>query len=336
MIQNKFIRQYFPKMMFGLGLILFASLVYKLGPKQILLYLKTIGWNFSYIILVLLFNYFILALAWKQYFIQFKTQVSLLRLFLLKLAGEAANNMTPLSWGGGDPLRIVLLKKTLPGTQATASTVVDRALHSLAVALFVLTGSIIFLLRFKFSLDVEIPFVLLLILLIALAYLLFHRSKSGLFLSSIALLKKLRIKKEWSEKTLGKAKEVDQLCIDFFKKDKLNSFFSLFLRYLGKNLSVVEIMLAAYFLNFPLDFATAYLLASVSVLVNLLFAFIPGSLGVMEGSYAGIFSLLNLDPSIGASIQIIRRVRALTYSALGLIVIYFMTQRNENKNRPKH
>jgi uncharacterized membrane protein YbhN (UPF0104 family) len=60
----------------------------------------------------------------------------------------------------------------------------------------------------------------------------------------------------------------------------------------------------------------------MTVLVNMIFVFVPGTFGVMEGAYAGTFSLFHMDPIIGASIQIIRRLRMLLWTAIGFFFMY--------------
>src|SRR5262249_61773655 len=51
---------------------------------------------------------------------------------------------------------------------------------------------------------------------------------------------------------------------------------------------------------------------------------IPGSLGVLEGSYVATFVALGLSPAAGISFGLTRRVRELVWVAVGLVVFAVM------------
>ena len=74
-------------------------------------------------------------------------------------------------------------------------------------------------------------------------------------------------------------------------------------------------------MGFPIELLHCLFLASLTILINMAFVFIPGSIGVMEGGYGALFYLLKLDPAYGVSIQLIRRIRALFYVFIGFVII---------------
>jgi len=47
---------------------------------------------------------------------------------------------------------------------------------------------------------------------------------------------------------------------------------------------------------------------------------VPGCAGVMESGVAGVFALLGLDPTLGMSTELLRRVRKLTAIGIGLLI----------------
>ncbi|HCU26019.1 MAG TPA: hypothetical protein DF383_13460, partial [Deltaproteobacteria bacterium] len=103
------------------------------------------------------------------------------------------------------------------------------------------------------------------------------------------------------------------------------------LHFFGRICGVIEIYLAARFLGHPFSLVDSYLLASLTVIVNMIFVFVPGAMGVMEGAFAGIFVLLKLDPAVGTSIQIVRRARMLFWTALGFVFISRMRKKEPLK-----
>lgn len=312
-----------------LGLALFAYLVYKLKPSVLLQNLHSFGFNYIYILLISLAGFLCFTYAWHIFLKEMSKRVSFWEVFKIKISGETVGSLTPLAWGGGDPARILLLRNHVPVTAGTASVVVDRTLNSLAVALFMLIGVIIAFLKFRLPLNLEIALAAVIAVMAGLSIFFFIRSQEGLFEFFIDTLKKLRIKRNFSEKTLAHAREIDGYISEFYKMNKSGFLLAFALQFLGKATGVLEIYVAALVLKVPIGFIDSYLLLSMTVIVNMLFAFVPGSLGVQEGAFAGTFSLVNLNPVMGTSIQIIRRVRMVFWTALGF---YFMS-RMQRKNR---
>lgn len=320
------LRQFF----FLLGLALFVYLVIRLKPAVLLEYLRTVGWNFVWILLVSVIWYLSYALAWEIFLKNLSKRVRLWDIFKIKVAGEAINSITPLSWGGGDPARVVMLKDHIPMTEGTASVVVDRTLNNLAIALFMLIGVVITLLKFPLSPALEIGLPLVLLFIVGASVFLYYRSHEGLFAFLLDLLKKLRIKKTFSKKTLNQVREIDGLISRFYKMNRKGFLAAFTLHFIGRLCGVVELYLAAKFLGHSVSWLDAYLLASVTVIINMIFVFVPGALGVMEGAFAGIFALLHLSPAVGTSIQIIRRTRMLFWTAAGFVIMARMRGGSEN------
>lgn len=311
------LRQFF----FILGLGLFVYLIVRLKPSVIWLYLKTLGWNFVWIFLISLLWLVAYTLAWETFLKPLATRVHFFQLLKIKIVGEAVNNITPISWGGGDPARIYMLKEHLPLTEGTASVIVDRLVNNMALALFVLIGVIITLIRFSLPPTFLAGLLICLAIILAASVFMYVRSHEGIFEFILDLLKKLRLKKQFSDKTLKHAREIDTLISDFYKNNRRGFALAFTLHFFGKFCGVIEIYYAAQFIHHPLSWGDSYLIASMTIIVNMVFVFVPGSLGVMEGAFAGIFGLLNLNPAVGTSIQIIRRTRTLFWTGIGMALM---------------
>ena len=155
----------------------------------------------------------------------------------------------------------------------------------------------------------------------------YRKQHEGVFQFLIEILTKLRIKRHWSDSTLVKVKEIDALILSFYTENRMGFGIAFVLNFLVRLLGVVEIYLAAYFLGADLDWVASYLLASLTIFVNMIFVFIPGSVGVLEGAYAGVFHLIGHDPAVGTSIQIFRRIRMTLWTALGFYYIYHLDRK---------
>jgi uncharacterized protein (TIRG00374 family) len=239
--------------------------------------------------------------------------------------------VNPISWGAGDPVRIYLLKRDVPVSQGTASVVVDRTLNAMAEVIFMVIGIIIAFVYFDLPLSLKLGFYVTLAFSIGMTYYWYRRQHEGVFAFLVDCLIKLRIKKHWSPETLHKVAEIDQLIAEYYTRNRMGFFISFCLHFTARLLQILEVYLISYFLGGPLDWISSYLLISVTAILNLIFVFIPGTVGVLEGAYAGIFHLIHQDPALGTSIQILRRIRNIAWTALGLYYIYHLDRKTRQE-----
>ncbi len=313
--------------LFGLGL--FFVLVQKVGVQEIAKNFKILGFNFLWAFIPSFFILLAQSLAWQETIEHLSHKIKLSSLFFIKIAGEAVNNISPLNWGGGDPVRIMLLKEWVPVSEGTASVVIDRTLTTLALVLFMLVGLFVTVVYFDFPFKLKIILHASVLFMLGSTYYSYHQQNQGLFSFLIRLLQKLRIKKNISEKTLKQADEIDKHIAFYYLNHRRKFILSLLYQLSTRVLGVVEIYLAAYFLNAPLTLVGAILLASITAILNMLFAFLPGTIGVLEGAYAGTFHLMGLDPATGTAVQIFRRIRTLIWGVIGFA---YMGWRQRRKN----
>jgi uncharacterized protein (TIRG00374 family) len=320
---------------FFLGVVIFAFLVYRLGPTLLWEHLIKIGFNFVWI-LILSGSWFLLyAGAWDIFLREISKRVHFWILFRLRVCGETISHLTPLSWGGGDPFRIYLIKEHIPLEEGMASVVVDRTLNNFATALILMGGIFITLLIFPLDNTLRLALGGFWVLLIVGVLFLYLRSKEGLFGFALNLLKKLRIKKDFSDKTLAQVQRVDQHIAQFYRRSHGTFFLAFLLHLLGRLAGVLEIYLAAYFLDFPLTLLESYLLTTMTIVLNTVFIFIPANIGILEGAYAGVFGLLGQDPVVGAAIQIVRRLRMVSWIMVGFIFLGTLGSAKKNQSEEK-
>ncbi len=304
------------------GLALLVWLIQHVGAHLILDYMTQMGWKFIPFLSISFITFVLFTFSWDTFLEGHHYKMKFWRLFMLKATGEAVNTINPLGFGGGDPVRIFLMKRDIPVAESTASVVVDRTLNSIALVVFMLVGILIAFIEFKLPRSLKIGFPISLIFIIWMTYYWYKRQHEGVFQFLVEILIKLKIKKHWPEETLQKLREIDRYITEFYQHNKKGFYLSFWLQIICRILGVLEIYFAAYFLGMQMSFVSAYLLASVTVIINLIFVFVPGSVGVLEGAYAGIFLLIHQNPAIGTSIGILRRIRMLVWSAVGLYYIY--------------
>lgn len=307
-------------LLFGAGFLTYT--VIKLGPLEILYRILDLKWW----ALVLIANSFLWLLlyttAWRTYFSNLTQKIPFLDLLRIKICGEAVNVMTPLNFMAGDPVRVLLLEKQIGRHARMGSVIVDRILFSLATVSFVLTGIIIVF----WQTDVISPTVqrvLLGLYVVIVGFLVFVvtelvRGKGIKVFHPI--LARLGISRRFPafEEHLA----LLDVELSSFAGGRRSLFFeALSLQFIGRFLGVVEISIIFTYLTghpYPL---LALMLTALTSALNFCFAFIPGVLGVMESFYAGFFYFYGLDPSLGITMQLIRRLRSAFWLGLGVFLL---------------
>lgn len=312
----------FSTVFFVLGLVLLSFLVAKVGVLQILQTLKELGSVKILILTVFPLSWYLLqSFAWYRVFKDDAVAVRFMDVFLVKLTGEAINTITPVGFMGGDPYRIYLLKKTVGGKNSAASVVVDRSMQTFAILCLLMLTIILALCTLPLTRELKLGLPILGFGFIVFLFMMIRSHKKGVFAQLAGFAHALHIKRESLAKVQHKIDELDEQISRFYKKHPLHFFEIFTLHFLSRLLGPVEIWIMAWIMGFPLDALTCLYLAALTILINIVFVFIPGSIGVMEGGYGYLFHLLKLVPAHGVTLQLVRRIRALFYVLVGLVII---------------
>ncbi len=304
----------------GAGLLFF--IIRRIGIDSILNNITAIGWRFAPILSIGLVWYILYTLAWDQFLKRFTNNMSFWELFRIKISGEAVNTLTPVNFLGGDPLRIHLLRKHFQTIEGAASVVVDRTLHSIAILIVIIFGIVVSFISFE-GLPENIKYGVPIVVLIAAAFVTFifiHQQK-GLFALFMSICKRLKIKKTFSDKIITRFEELDHHIINFYRKSHKGFWIALGCHTAGRFLGVIEIYAIGRCVSDEFTIFAALVLCALAPMINAVFAFVPGALGILEGAYSGTLYLLHLDPAIGITIQIAKRLRAGFWILLGLIFL---------------
>jgi putative membrane protein len=88
----------------------------------------------------------------------------------------------------------------------------------------------------------------------------------------------------------------------------------------GWTLGSGEIWLALRFLGHPIDLYDAFLLEALAQAISSAAFLVPGALGVQEGGFVILGSLLGLGPEVSLAVALARRIRDLIVFLPGLVV----------------
>lgn len=321
----------------GIGLFVLWGVIQKMGWSAIQEQIGRLGWQFLPILAVGFGWNICYTLAWRQCLTQQRHRIPFWALFRAKVCGETVNVMTPANFLGGDPMRIYLLRNIpqIDITSLTASVVVDRTINSIAiVAVIFLGAATAFLTLPGMPAQIKIGAPVFLTLSSGLILFFLLRQRKGLFTSILKLAQKLHLPRHWIDRHLEKARELDEKVLTTYQASHSVFWLTLLFHITGRLLGVVEVYWIGEMMTSSFTFRIALLLATLSPIINATFTFIPGALGIMEGAYSGALYLLGLNPAIGLTIQIVKRVRATVWIGLGLIFIYsFRPRRTSGDSR---
>ncbi|PIR19976.1 MAG: hypothetical protein COV45_08350 [Deltaproteobacteria bacterium CG11_big_fil_rev_8_21_14_0_20_47_16] len=301
-----------------IGLIFLAILIHKVGYGTIWSQIRSLGWMTLPIFAVGVGWNLLYTIAWQVFLKDHGGNIPFWALFRIKLAGEAVNTVTPANFLGGDPIRIYLLKKYYRWTAGAASVVVDRTLHAMASTLAIIIGTSLAFWRLDTipqNIKIGLPIVLS-VFIIFVAFVFLHQRR-GFFSFLMELARTLHIKRSFKPETVQRAKELD-IDISKFYLHNAEGFWAAFaLHFGGRILGIIEIYLIAIVAYPGFTFLQAWILGAVAPIINTLFTFIPGAVGVLEGASAGTLMIMGIPGSVGITIQIVRRIRQGIWIALG-------------------
>ena len=262
------------------------------------------------------------ALSWRLLLVTEGASPSLGRLFLLRLAGESLNQLTPTASLGGEPFKALRLHTNgTPWQDAAASLIIQKGLLVLSLALYIFMSIAL------------IPFVLpgsrlhpgglglggLLLAGLGLAFVAVQRSNPCALL--IRLLKKCGL-----SPALIRDREADLALLDaalsgFYLEHPRRVLAGFALSFFGWVLLSAEVFLIFGLMGHPVGWGEALCLDGLAMLFTGLGFMIPVSLGVQDGGNVLLSLGFNMGAAVGAAFSIIRRLREAFWLFLGLVVV---------------
>jgi hypothetical protein len=310
----------------AVGVILLVSLFAVFGIEKPVMQIVEFGWKFWICVIIYLFNQMLLTYGWfvlityplkaRQYF----------SVLMARIAGDSATTINTAASIAGDALKAMYLKDVVPFKIGFASVVMDRTIHMVGNTLLILTG--LFVGFFKLNMPLYVLAGVFLFFLFFLGFLIYimKKQKHGIIQHAISMLPdKLGAKIYASESRREKILNLDEEIGFIFKsRENLNHFWiSLFMHTVPVMAAgTLEIYIIMYYAGgsaTPLDAMFVYLFGLFIAAVAF---FVPLNIGTSEGSYSMVLAFLGYDPVLGLTVGILRRLRALVWSGLGLILLF--------------
>ncbi|GAB3675034.1 lysylphosphatidylglycerol synthase domain-containing protein [Salinisphaera aquimarina] len=314
-----------------LGVALFTAVLLWQGAGDIANALAAAGWGLLLVAAWHLLPLVIDSHAWRLLFA--RSRPSLGRIVWARWIGESVNGLLPVAQVGGDVAKARLLVLCgHRGAPVGASVVVDTTLAVATQMVFALIG-VAMLLALLDRPDLAWGLIAGIAVMAVLVGVFYRLQRGGLFGGLAGLVQKLG----GGAKTLdfvGGARALDQAVAHIYRQPGTVAR-AAFWRLIGWLAGVGEVWLALYFLGAPVSLADALMLEALGQAVRGAAFAIPGALGVQEGGYVLLGSLIGLPADVSLALSLSKRVRELAFGVPGLIA-WQIAEGRALRRTPKH
>lgn len=308
----------------GIGLMIwqtdFSSVDWNslIEPKALLL--------FASIMAVWVLIYFLHAVAYKIILKEDSKNVKMYRMYRICLAGFALNNVTPAGLIGGEPYRIMALRRYVPTERATSSTLTFSIFYALGHFMLWVTGTVLYIIY-----GCPGPLWVTIILIIAGALLFgvvvwsFFARNIGFVYPFMRLIAKIPLLRRKTKPLVEKNKE-SYIGIDnnirAFRNEGWRYWAVILLEYSSRLLEAFEyFMLLKFFAGDGFSYLDGILIMSTASLVGNILFIIPMQAGSREFGTSLALGFIGVSAAVFAPMAIVYRIRELTYIIIGIILV---------------
>jgi glycosyltransferase 2 family protein len=237
------------------------------------------------------------------------------------VAGEALNSVTPGASVGGEPLKVALMKKShgISYRETTSSLMLQVTVQNLGLIPFVVIG-----ICFMLAMDgVPASYALATGATLAVfsagiaAFFLVQRHK--VFTRAATWLGRGR----WGERArslLDMVHEFEDRLIAFYRGQPRRFAVVVVLEFATWVITAAEVLVALYFLDFPVSWAAAWMITAVVCLVRATLFFVPGNVGTQEVGFVVMGGMVIGSPEAGLALALIIRFREILWVIWGLVL----------------
>lgn len=309
---------------FLIGLALLIYIVNRVGLQPVFDALVRVGFvGFIWVLAISGFRHFLRTIAMRAAVPAEHRRISFSQAFAARLGGEAISFLTFTGPLLGEATKVALLRRKVPLTYGVPALVVDNLLYNLSVVFFILSGACVMLLSYQ--LPPPVYYVLLSIAVIAglgiIAAALAAKRRIMLLTWAIDRLAELRLSPKVILKRRQHIHHIESKVYDFYKHHPGAFFVMIACDLFSHAASVVEVFITLRMLGYTPLVTQAYIIESLTKVVNFVFAFVPGTIGVYEGSTAVILDNLGFAAAAGLALALVRKAAIVFWTSIGLLVL---------------
>ena len=314
-------------MLLGLGLATY--LVYRLGPGRILSLLLRIGWHLAALGVIHALYQALRAAALSRCLLGFR--VPYRDVLWIRISGEAVRVLTSTGPLLAEPAKAWLLKrKGLSLHQAFASTLSEILFYNLSAVALAAGGLAGLALQFPLEPSMRAWVwggVLLLSGILLVAVVAFAR-RAYFFHFILTRLGRRAWLSSRVTPYLERVRQMEEVLFRLVYDRPARFLMVVGLEAAAHLLLILEVYWVLAVLGNPPPLLFPLLIETASKFISLIFLFVPLQLGVAEGAYAFVLTLLGLPAVVGVTLSLVRRLRSLLVTGIGLLCWWALDQRS--------
>jgi putative ABC transport system permease protein len=308
---------------FLLGALLLVYVIRAVGVQPIFTALSRVGFGFFLVVAMNGLRHVLRTVAMSTSVPPEQRRFTFVQAFAARLGGESMSFLTFAGPLLGEATKVALLRKRVPLVHGVPALVVDNLLYNLSVVLVVFGGACLML--FAYPVPIVAREVLIVIAVVAflglVAAALATRRRVTLLTNIIDRLARRGFRPNFLRTRRHHIYRVELTVYGFYKR-RPAAFFSMIGFDLASHVtSVMEVFITLKLLGFAPHFGAAYIIESLTKVINFAFAFVPGTIGVYETGNGIILRTLGYAAATGVALAIVRKAAIVFWTVIGLFVI---------------
>ncbi|RJS93963.1 lysylphosphatidylglycerol synthase domain-containing protein [Salinisphaera sp. Q1T1-3] len=302
-------------LMLLVGLALFTAMLAWQGAGALARAVAAVGWGLVAVTAWHLVPLVIDSHAWRLLFD--RPRPPILHIVWARWIGESINGLLPVAQIGGDIAKArLLIKRGLAGAETGASVVVDTTLAAIGQMLFAIAG-LLMLLALMSRPDLAWALGIGIAAMLAILATFYRLQRGGMFGVLAGFVHRVGGGRAGLD-FVGGAKALDVAIAAIYARPGV-VLRGLAWRLVGWFVGTGEVWLALYFLGHPVGVDDALMIEALGQAIRGAAFVIPGALGVQEGGFALLATLVGLDAETGVALSLVKRVRELSLGLPGLV-----------------
>ena len=308
---------------FLLGATLLVILIRAVGVEPIFQALGQIQYGFFILLGLAGLRHALRTLSMRAAVAREHRRFSFWQAYTTRLAGETISFFTFTGPVLGEATKAALLRKSVPLPAAVQALAVDNLLYNLSVAVFISSGALVMLLTYDLPLGARLPLIgiaagmALVITLIAWAVI----SDVMPVTAAVDFFIRRGWKAKWFKAKRKHFQQVEGNVYDFYKKRPRTFFTMLGCDFGAHATTVAEVAAVLWLLGFEPGVGVSYIIDSLTKVINLVFSFVPATIGVYEGGTGLILNTLGYAVATGLTIGIVRKASMIVWALTGLLML---------------
>jgi uncharacterized membrane protein YuzA (DUF378 family) len=320
-----------------IGIALLGYLVLRTGPEVVWKQLQAVGWGVALIITLGGVSQWVKTCSWRQAFTCDLSRLSWSRSFVAQLISDGIGQFGVAGKVFGEGMRISLLGRAVPLSSALSAGAIDAALHSFTAVLITVSGIAATLLLAPLSGRLQFYAVLLVTALITVVILagVAVTKRWHLIGTAIRAIGRLPRIGRWITGIQPVVDSAEDNLLSFHDAAPVAFWAALLFNLLWHILAVLEVYVILRFMGTRIAVGGAFIVESLTKVINLVGAFNPGNFGTYEAGNMIIAKIFGVTSTAGLTLALCRRVRIVFWAGVGAICMMAMKRTDSARQSGK-